>query len=198
MAVSDGYTLRLITAPTVEPVSLSEAKQHLNVEHDDDDARISRMITAARRYVEAKTNSAIVRQKWRISVDVFSCELYLRKTPAQEIAAVQYIDTDGATQTASTALYELDRPAGILRLAYNQTWPNTQYQANAVWVDFWAGNYDPTASPVSIEADIPSDLQIAILMMVEHLYSNAGVKSEVELFSNPAFDMLCQPYWVPL
>ena len=41
-------SLTLITAPALEPITLSEAKLHLRVEHSVDDTLISVFITAAR------------------------------------------------------------------------------------------------------------------------------------------------------
>ena len=51
------------TAPAVEPVSVSEAKQHLRVDIDDDDAYIVSLITAARKYAEEYLDRALVSQQ---------------------------------------------------------------------------------------------------------------------------------------
>lgn len=195
MAVS--YNMRLITGPTKEPVTLDDVRSHLVIEHAEDDRLISALITGARRHVEARTNSAIVRQKWRVYIDAFCAEIPLGKLPAQEVDSIQYIDGDGATQTVGAEVYELDRQTGTVLLAYGQTWPTPRYQKNAAWVDYWAGHYDPASSPVDILAQIPEDLKIAIKMLVENMYEHRGSASESQLFSNTAFEMLIGPYWVP-
>ena len=51
--------LRLITAATDEPVSLEEAKAHLNVDLPDNDALISAMVSAAREIVEQQTGRSL-------------------------------------------------------------------------------------------------------------------------------------------
>lgn len=45
-----------------EPITLEEAKHHLNVVYDDDDAYISSLIVAARRMAEGKTNRTITQR----------------------------------------------------------------------------------------------------------------------------------------
>lgn len=52
--------LRTLTPATDEPVSLTEAKAHLVVIHDADDALIGAFITAAREIVERTTGYAMV------------------------------------------------------------------------------------------------------------------------------------------
>lgn len=51
--------LRVTTAATAEPVTLAEAKQHLYVTHNSDDALIGAFITAARETVERQTAYAL-------------------------------------------------------------------------------------------------------------------------------------------
>jgi len=190
----------LLTEPTAEPITLAEAKAHLAIDFSDHDEMISAMITAARRHIEQRTRRALVRQKWRIYLDSLSAsEIALEPPPVQEIAQMQYIDgtTSPATQTIAPTVYELDKPRQVLRLAYGQTWPAPRYQHNAAWVDVWSGYYDSTASPINTTVDVPTDLRYAILMLVEDLFSNRGVQSEIVLNHNRTAEALMRPYWVP-
>ena len=44
--------IRLVTPPTLEPVSLAEAKAHLRLEETRDDVYVQALITAARQHIE--------------------------------------------------------------------------------------------------------------------------------------------------
>ncbi len=59
------------TAPTVEPLSLVEAKSHLRVDITDDDALITSLVTAARQYAEQITRRAFIAQRWTSALDTF-------------------------------------------------------------------------------------------------------------------------------
>ena len=48
-------TAALITPPTLEPVTLADAKAHLRIDGDDDDDLSPRAIVAARSHVESLT-----------------------------------------------------------------------------------------------------------------------------------------------
>lgn len=61
----------LVTGPSEEPVSLAEAKLHLRVDDNADDALISALIVAARQHAENDTRRALVTQTWRQVWDQF-------------------------------------------------------------------------------------------------------------------------------
>lgn len=58
-------SLAILTPPAVEPVSLAEAKLHLRVTADAEDALIARLITAARQQVEALCGLALITTAFR-------------------------------------------------------------------------------------------------------------------------------------
>lgn len=196
------YAIRLITAPTTEPVTTTEAKAHCVVEHSSDDTLFASLIKASRLYVEKRTHRAVMRQKWRVYFDGFCDVLPLCKGPVLSVDSVNYIDENGDAQVVGGlaspnnpgAFYELDIANECVRLAYQATWPNTQYKANAVWVDFWAGYADTSASP---QGTSPEDLKAAILLIVGDLYEHREMQSEMELYANKAVDFLLSGYWMP-
>jgi hypothetical protein len=60
----------LLTAPAVEPLSLTEAKAFLRVEHNDDDELIAALAAGSRIHVETQTRRALITQRWRRSDSV--------------------------------------------------------------------------------------------------------------------------------
>jgi Phage gp6-like head-tail connector protein len=63
--------LVLVTPPAVEPVTLVDAKLHARIEFPDDDALVTSLITAARRYCETAIRAALVTQTWKLMLDSF-------------------------------------------------------------------------------------------------------------------------------
>ena len=63
--------LVLITPPAVEPVTLDEAKLHARVEYPDQDALVTSLIVAARRYCETCLRAALITQQWVLMLDSF-------------------------------------------------------------------------------------------------------------------------------
>lgn len=187
---------QLLSAPAVEPISIIDAKWHLNVEHDDDDPLINRMIGSARAYVEEHTRTRLVRQSWRTFMDYSLQEIDLVPNHVQEVIQVQYVDEDGATQTVTSSVYEVDIPRQRLHLAYDQVWPTTRHQRNAAWVDVWTGYYVATNSPLDLTGDIPADLRGAIYMLLDHLYENRGLLVPRSFGQDPVFNALIGPHRV--
>jgi len=155
--------------------------------------------------VEARTNRALVRQKWRIYLNEFADCIDLHKQPVISVDSVNYTDGDGVAQVVGGATspispssyYTLDTANGYVRKAYGATWPTPRYEANSVWIDFWTGYANTAASPVTT---VPADLRIAILLMVGDMYENreVGGTFATRVFANPTFDLLIAPYWSPV
>lgn len=149
----------LVTGPATEPITLDDAKLHLRVEVTDEDALIDGLIVAAREYVENFTHRALVTQTWDLKLDGFPCySLELPKAPTASVTSISYVDTNGTTQTLSSALYTTDLPtgphacAGRIVLAYQQYYPQTRDVVNAVTVRFVAGYGTADDVPASIKA----------------------------------------------
>lgn len=63
--------LKLATAPNEEPISLAEAKAFLRVDASAENALITSLIIAARRFVEKNTGRALITQTWDLWLDCF-------------------------------------------------------------------------------------------------------------------------------
>ena len=165
--------LFLVTAPSLEPVTLVEAKRHCRVDTPDEDALIESLIKAAREYVESATHRPLMRQTWDWKLDEFPCgsddRLVLPLPPVSSITSVTYVDTAGTTQTWTASLYRTSLPAGpkagpaTIEPAYGEGYPSTRGLSDAVTVRFVCG-YGTTVETV------PSSLRAAIKLLVSHWY----------------------------
>lgn len=99
---------RLITQPSSEPISLSDAKAHLRVTSNAEDVLISQRISMIRHYCENQTQISLMPQTWELVSDWFCCEMLLPHPPVQSIASIKYFDVDGVEQTIPSADYVLD------------------------------------------------------------------------------------------
>lgn len=167
--------LRRSAEPDVEPVSLTEAKEHLRVDTTADDTYISACIVAARQSAEDFLGRQLITATWVYKLDAFPATrygadavLYLPRPPVQSVTSVQYVDTAGATQTLSASLYQTDLSAEPARIApaRNQTWPTTDTDTLAAVTITYVAGYGDAAS------DVPQAIRQAILLTLGHFYEN--------------------------
>jgi len=139
------WSLELSTAPTLEPVTLGEAREHVVLATADDDAWLDARINEARKRVEAHSGKALLTQTWKLRLDRFppSGVIRLPMPPLASVTSIAYTDTDGASQTLSSALYTVSAytEPGHIVPAYGESWPSIRYQAGvpAVTVMYVAG-----------------------------------------------------------
>jgi uncharacterized phiE125 gp8 family phage protein len=136
------FAIKQTTAPTVEPISLQECKDHLRLDGDLEDAHLSALISAARGWVEGFWGRQLVAATWKLTLDAFpSGTIGLLYPPLISVSSISYVDTGGTTQTLSTSTYTADTESEPARIvpAYNEDWPDTRDVINAVAVTYRAG-----------------------------------------------------------
>ena len=95
--------MRLITPPTMEPITLTDAKNYLRVDHTEEDAQITRMIKAAREFCEQYQRRAIGEQEWEVYP--LRAAMYYEipyPVPIISIDDVTYLLEDGTTTETLT------------------------------------------------------------------------------------------------
>jgi len=140
------------TAPTGEPITLAEAKDHLNVWSDDDNAYISTLITVARQQFETDTGRALVSRTYYLDLEEFPSgnSIELQMPPLASVASVKHYATSGATSTVSSSVYGVDtsNEPGHVVLEASQSWPSdTLRPYNGVRVEYTAGYGTASAVP---------------------------------------------------
>jgi len=158
----------IVTAPTIEPVTLNQAKAHLRVTGNDDNDYIESLIQMAREVTEDLTGRAIITQTWKAfysdwpSDDFFKLPL----PKLQSVTHVKYKGTTGTQTTWASAEYivDTDREPGRVSLDYNESWPSaTLYPNLPIEIQFICG-YGATAE------DVPAALKQAMLLLINHFY----------------------------
>lgn len=161
-------SLKLITGPASEPVSLAEAKAQLRVDASDDDLLITSLVSAAREHVEMVTRRALFTQTWEVRFDAWPATPFrLPLAPLQSVASIKYLDEAGSEFTVATSVYGVDinSEPGRVYLKPNQNWPSAAlYPYEAVRIQFVAG--------WSTTAAVPATIRAALLLAVGHLYEN--------------------------
>lgn len=180
-------SLDLLTPPTAEPVSLAELKQHLRVEHADDDAAITDYGLAARRAVEARGQLALMMQQWRLTLDRAPAGiLTLPRAPAFAIDTIVVVRRTGVLDPVDAELYDFE-PGPQARLISRGNWPYSDRLVAGVRIEFTAGWATP--------ADVPEELRLAVKMLAAHFYENREGAQPEKLFTAPqAVDALIAPW----
>lgn len=166
------YAPVLVTPPAVMPVTLDEAKLHLRVEGDEEDALIDGLIAGAVSHLDGWTGvlgRAIVEQTWRQDFDTFACTMRLPIGPVSEIVSITYRTADGQVSTVADSNYALVTDGVGPRVFWDAGYsaPGDLYEQGAVSVTYTSG-YDP----------VPAAIKVAILLMIGHWYMNRETVAE--------------------
>lgn len=166
--------LKLVTPPAAPVVSLPDAKSHLRVLHDDDDAYIEGLIAAAEGLLDGADGwlgRALSEQTWELSLDRFPCSdvhgragrVHIPLAPLLSVETVAYLGSDGASGSIGSyrAFGIGSTQPGYLMPAVGSSWPSTLCEPEAVTITFKAGY-----------ADLPVGIKHAILLMIGHWYEN--------------------------
>lgn len=162
------WTTVLDTAPTIEPVSLAEARTHMRIDDDvhAEDSWIERRIKTAREYAETFLHRQLITATWELILDSFPAGgrvIRLPYPPAQSVTSIEYYDTDGDEQTWDSGEYRVDSDSepGRSTEAYGYSYPSTRIMTGAVTITYKAG-YGDTAD------DVPGEVRDAIEILVAH------------------------------
>lgn len=189
--------LIVITPPTIEPVSLEEAKRQLRLGDEVDDAHVDSLVSAARRLIEQVCSRALVETVVEMQVAGFCDELrlaggHLAATPG---LTVKYLDAEENEQTLAPSRYRViprGEQMGLLIVAPGGDWPETAARPDAVRIRYTVGwrVVDENNNAV------PEDVRMAVKMLLSMFYENrtADLNDPAVVTTNSAFDSLVNGY----
>lgn len=185
-------------APTLEPLTLTEVKDHLRVDGTDEDALIEGLIDAVMTHIDGRDGwlgRALLTQTWEWRFDSFRAEmkrdgsLSVPLPKLQSVTSIAYIDTAGATQSWSSSLYTVDanRKPGRIVPVFGESYPTTRDVIDAVTVTFVAGFGDNPE-------DVPAAIRSGMLLQIDDLYCNRGTRLRQGTIANPTVSALLMPF----
>jgi len=157
----------VITEPTIEPITIDEAKDAIGIDHDSDDVRIDGYIRTARSFAEDFCGLRIMEQTVEISYDGWpSSIIELDVWPLQTIDSIKYDDT-ASPITEQTLVVDTDYYADVIkeggRVATITGWPSTAAKPNPIRIRMTAG--------YASQALVPETLKDGIKAYVVYLYT---------------------------
>jgi uncharacterized phiE125 gp8 family phage protein len=160
----------LTTAPTVEPVTLAEAKLFARIETDQtaDDGLVTALIVAARQTVEAQTGRALIDQTWTATLDELPQAgiFELMKRPILSVTSIKAYNEDGTSDAVNVSTdIILDGQNGRVSLKSTAASITGDRSTNVYEIVYKAG-YGTAAS------NVPEWAKLAIKQMVAHWYEH--------------------------
>lgn len=152
------------TPPMSLPVHNTAVKQQTRIASDvgDEDLKLDEFIREATQAVEQDSGRSLVMQTRKTYIDRFPSTAYgseyiddieLRGCPVAKVDSVVYVDNAGASQTWSSASYQInaaDEPAR-LRYVWGGTWPTARDQEKSICVTYKCGYAIPYTAVASTD-----------------------------------------------
>ena len=170
------WSLQVVTAPSLEPLSLEEAKAQVRVELDitSEDDYLRSLLLAVRDWAEGEVSKALLTETLALKLDRFACEeIYLPYPPLQSVSSITYLDSNNVLRTLAAAKYQVvgarlapdaKAPCGYVQPAYGESWPTTYPVPECVTITYIAGW-------LSAEA-VPQRIKQAMLLALADMYAN--------------------------
>lgn len=208
------YRPVLVTPPAIKPVTLTEAKAHLDISYTEKDTQIGVLIAAATSYLDGWTGvlgRALCQQTWRQDFDGFYCwsnvaagrsygvdriyglRLRLPLYPVISITSVKYTDANAVEQTIAGANYTLkeDDLGAYVEFITTYTFPTVGPESASVRVAYLAGYADSNGVSTA-----PDAIRQAILILVRHWFDNPSAVAFGTIVTKMPFavEALIAPY----
>lgn len=181
--MSQRFQAELVTGPTAEPLTLAEAKKHLEIAATDDshDVHLQEAIADARQQWEQDTDSVLCFQTWRLRVNGLPDRLALPKRPIHSITTIKYYDGNNTLQTLAGSYYQLH--INEIRHAYQVTLPATASRWDSWEITYKCGySQDQTL--------VPPIAKRALLLLVGYYFENRDMLVADGTYSRGPYEAL--------
>jgi uncharacterized phiE125 gp8 family phage protein len=150
--------LRLITAPTVEPFTLVEAKARLRIDTDESDDDLWSLLVSARQEIDGQNGwlgRALLTQTWEMTLPTWgSGRIRLPLPPTQAVNAVAYRAADGTSELWSVDQWQFVSGGDYhswLEPVSGVSWPSLWTGPEPIAIRFTAGWPTPEQVPQAVK-----------------------------------------------
>jgi uncharacterized phiE125 gp8 family phage protein len=166
--MSDQPRFRLVRvqAPAELPVTVAEARRHLSIDGEQDDALLTDLIRAATEVLDGpagRLGRAVITQRWDAIGSGFVSVVRLPLPSLRAVVSVSYLDASRVLKTLDSSAYRVAGIGGRGELRPVASWPVLADDPEAVTIRFEAG--------YGTAADVPQRLKTAILTDVAARYA---------------------------
>lgn len=159
--------IKRTTDSSAEPISLAEAKKHLRVDHSDDDAYITTLISASRQSLEISTRRALgSSQTYKVSYPYFPTvynRLVVPNPPITSITSLDYYDVNNTLVTVGSQHYHVENQSdGVAYVSLDDGFSRptvSKERITPVVLTYQAGY-----------SSLPKPLHQAMLLLIAHYY----------------------------
>jgi len=191
------FSLKLITPPEVEPVTVAEVKIYAHIDHDVDDSIITKWIKTARILAENYQRRAYYEQVWEMSFDGFpTLPLLIPRPPLASIDFIHYYDYEDTMTNMDLTdfIVDINHEPGRLAHAYDVIWPTvTLKPIDSVRIRYTCGYqlmYSTTTTYAPTNIPIPENVEDAIYLYCT--WRNENRAGEIEKVPQAFYDLLNQ------
>lgn len=171
---------KLITPPAIEPVTLQEIKNHLAIQHQDEDDELTLLALSAREMAERYTGRAFIAQR-------FSSEtpLEMEHAPARSQITLPHKIVPGrvALRLTKSPLIRVEQiqifgSESVAHDILEEKWHiNTKRDPAVVMIDYWAQTNSRLKITYEVgygarREDVPHGLRYALIALIAFLYKH--------------------------
>lgn len=152
----DWLRLKAVTSPLTQIVTLDEAREHLRIDHDDDDSYVVNLIDTAAAFIEGPNGAGIALspRQWRYSLDHLPRLITLDLCPVISVDSITVLGDE-----VDPSSYTVDLDSTPVRIV--GSYLPTIVGNGGVKILFTAGYQR-----------VPADLKQAALLLIGHFYQN--------------------------
>lgn len=170
------YSLKHISGPATEPVTLAEVKLQARLDPADtsEDALLAQYIASARRDAENVLGKKIGTQTWDIVLDEFPSAVAYFPIPLEPLISVdeiEYTDEEGEVSLVDTTTFSHSAPRCLLWLKPSESWPAVTlapYGGVRIRVTVGMQSQSDGGSPETMQ--YPANIRQAILLRAATYY----------------------------